>query len=70
MSTSETQQANPFENPMVRYALGLSGAAIIAFVAIVYLEGLARYLALGLAILDAVLMPKFLEYALEAEETA
>ncbi|USZ70470.1 hypothetical protein [Natronosalvus halobius] len=30
MSTSNTQQANPFENPMVRYALGLSGAAIIA----------------------------------------
>ena len=59
--------STPLENPMVRYGIGLSGAAIVAFVAVFYLDGVARYAALGVAVLDAVLTPKILEKAAESD---
>ncbi|WP_255169816.1 hypothetical protein [Natrononativus amylolyticus] len=70
MSTANSTQDHPFANPLVRHGIGLSGAAILALVAVFFLEGTMMYLVLGLAVLDAVAVPKFLEHALEDGESA
>lgn len=57
--------SNPLESPLVRYGIGLSGALVIAVVAVLFLEGVTRYMALGIAVLDAVVTPKILERAAE-----
>ncbi|ELY98156.1 hypothetical protein [Natrialba asiatica] len=47
--------SNILENPVYRYGMGLSSAAILAFVAISYLEGMTRLLVLGFAAFELVL---------------
>lgn len=54
---------SPFENPLLRYGVGVGGAAVIAFVALFLLEGTARWVALGIAVLDAVVTPMVLKRA-------
>ena len=60
-------QQNPLADRKIRFGLGISGAIIMAFVAFVYLDGLARQLALIVAILDAVITPKILKRAAEQQ---
>ena len=55
--------SSPFENPLLRYGVGLWGAAVIAFVAFTYLDGTARWIALGIAVLDALVTPMILKWA-------
>lgn len=64
MSTAEGER-HPFENPLVRYMIGFSGSLLIIAIAVLFLEGTIFYLALGIAVLDAVATPKILEYAVE-----
>lgn len=64
MSTAD-RRTHPFENPLVRYGIGLSGAIVIIAIALAYLEGVAFYAALAVAVVDAVATPKVLEYAVE-----
>lgn len=54
---------SPFENTLLRYGIGLSGAVVIAFVALFFLEGTVRWIALGIAALDAVVTPTILKRA-------
>lgn len=54
---------SPLESPFVRYGIGLSSAAILTFVAFTFLEGTMRWLALGFAVLELVVMPQFLKFA-------
>lgn len=61
MTETATTEENPFENPLLRYGIGISGAAVIAFVGIFYFEGWLRYLILVIAVLDAIIVPKVLE---------
>lgn len=60
--------SHPFENPLVRYGLGFSGAIVIIAIALASLEGVAFYVALGVAVADAVATPKILEYAVENDD--
>ncbi|WP_195156017.1 hypothetical protein [Halococcus agarilyticus] len=55
--------ASPFANPAVRYGMGLSSAAILVFVAFTALDGTARWLVLGFAVLEIVLVPQVLKQA-------
>lgn len=61
-------QENILADRKVRFGLGISGAIILAFVALVYLDGLARQAVLIVAILDAVITPKILKMAAEQQE--
>ncbi|MFC4988253.1 MULTISPECIES: hypothetical protein [Saliphagus] len=63
MGTVDSEAGHPFENPLFRYGIGLSGAIVIIAVAILYLDGVARYVALAIAVLDGAVTPKILEYA-------
>jgi len=56
---------SPLRNPVVRHGIGLFGAAMITAVAFLYLDGTLRAVALGVAVLDAVVTPKILERAIE-----
>jgi len=59
-------QQNPFANPLVRYGIGASGAAVIAFVAYSYLDGTAQLAAYGVALVDLFITPQLLKHAGEA----
>jgi len=59
----QNDQKNPLENPLFRYGIGFSGAAIVAAVALLYLEGTLRTIVLVIAVLDAFVTPKLLEIA-------
>ncbi|WP_132058070.1 hypothetical protein [Halorussus amylolyticus] len=56
---------SPFENPSLRYGLGLSSAAILVVVAFTFLEGTIRWIVLGLAVLEVVVTPRILKMAAE-----
>ncbi|WP_323172661.1 hypothetical protein [Natrialba sp. PRR66] len=59
--------SNILKNPVYRYGMGLSSAAILAFVAISYLEGMTRLLVLGLAAFELVLFPQMLKWMVTAD---
>ncbi|MFC4447696.1 hypothetical protein [Halorussus aquaticus] len=55
---------SPFENPAVRYGMGLSSAAVLVFVALSFLDGITRWFVLGMAVLEVVLVPQLLKRAM------
>jgi len=59
---------NPLRDRRVRGLIGLSGAAVVAFVAIFFLEGTIRWVVLGVALLDAIVTPYILGKAVENEK--
>ncbi|WP_115865138.1 hypothetical protein [Halorussus litoreus] len=56
------------DNPVLRYGMAFSSAAILVFVAFAFLEGTIRWLVLGLAVVEVVLTPKFLKWANEQDD--
>lgn len=59
-------QQNPFSNPVLRYAIGLSGALVVAAVGYLYLDGTAQLLAYVIAVLDLLVTPQVLKRATTA----
>jgi len=59
---------NPLADARVRTLIGLSGAAVVAAVAILFLEGTTRWIVLGVAALDAVVTPFILKQAVENDD--
>lgn len=53
--------ASPYENLAVRYGMGFSSAAILAFVAFAFLDGSIRWLVLGIVVLEIVVVPQVLK---------
>ncbi len=56
---------SPYENPVVYYGVGLSSAMILAIVAFVLLEGTIRWIVMGLAVVEAVILPQLLKMSAE-----
>lgn len=50
-----------FQNPITRWGIALSGAAALAAIALVYLDGHLQLLVLGLAAVDAAVTPWLLK---------
>lgn len=61
---------SPLESPLVRHGIGLSGAATVIVVGVLFFEPPVQYMLFGIAVLDAVVTPKILERAVEGEDTA
>ncbi|CCQ33985.1 hypothetical protein HLRTI_002011 [Halorhabdus tiamatea SARL4B] len=59
---------NPLADARVRRLIGLSGAAVLAAVAILFLEGSLRWIVLGVAALDAIVTPYILKQAVENDD--
>jgi hypothetical protein len=55
------QGENPFESKIVRSAIGLSGALMIAVVALFFVDGTLRWILLAFAAFDAVFTPYILK---------
>ncbi len=55
--------SSPYESPVLRYGIGLSSAAILVIFALYFFEGTARLIVLGMAVIEAVLIPQFLKMA-------
>lgn len=51
------------QNPITRWSIGLSGAALIALIALTELEGTLQQVVLAIAAVDAVATPWFLKRA-------
>lgn len=56
-------QQNPLANPVLRYAVGATGAVAIAAIAHLYLDGITQLLAYGIAVLDVLVTPQILKQA-------
>lgn len=54
---------SPYENPAIRYGVAFSTAALLAVVAIAFMEGIARWVILGLAVTEIVVIPQLLKQA-------
>lgn len=59
---------NPLRDRRVRGLIGLSGAAVVALVAILFLEGTLRWIVLGVALVDAIVTPWILGQAVDNPE--
>ncbi|SEQ05795.1 hypothetical protein [Natrinema salaciae] len=55
--------SSPLENPTVRYGMSFGSAAILAIVALGFLDGPSRLIVLGLAIIEIAILPQLLERA-------
>jgi len=60
--------ASPFENPALRYGIALTNVAILVAIAFVFLDGTMRWLVLGIAVLDLLVVPRVLK--MTAEQSA
>ena len=58
---SDADYDSPFEDPRVRYAFGLGSGAILVAVAFIFLEGTIRWIILGLAIVEVLIVPQVLK---------
>ncbi|WP_459194254.1 hypothetical protein [Halosimplex sp. J119] len=58
-------QPNLLMNPLFRYGMAASGAAVVAVVAYLYLEGTTQLVAYGVAALDVLVTPQILKHAAE-----
>jgi uncharacterized membrane protein len=56
-------QQHPFANPAVRYAVGASGAIVVAGIAFLLLEGTTQLVAYAIAVLDLLVTPRILKHA-------
>jgi len=56
---------HPFTTPVVRYAIGASGAIAVAVVAYLFLSGTAQLVAYAIAVLDLFVTPQILKHAAE-----
>lgn len=52
-----------FDNPAIRYAIGVVNAAVIAIIAFAFLDGTIRWVALGIAALEVIVTPVILKHA-------
>ena len=59
---------NPLESRQVRILFGLISGFAIALIGFLFFEGVALLLVLGLAVIEAVAVPYFLEIAIETDE--
>ncbi|WP_254761595.1 hypothetical protein [Natrinema marinum] len=53
------------DNPAVRWGYGLTSGIAVAAVALLFLDGTAQLIALGIALLDVVVTPQILRLAAE-----
>ncbi|GAB6862128.1 hypothetical protein ACFR97_05735 [Haloplanus litoreus] len=56
-------QQNPLASPVLRYAVGASGAVVIAAIAYLYLDGTVQLFAYVMAVLDVLVTPQLLKRA-------
>ncbi|WP_135830292.1 hypothetical protein [Halorussus halobius] len=56
------------DNRMVWRAMSVVSAGIIAAVAFAFLDGTIRWVALGIAALELVVTPRFMQWAAEQED--
>ncbi len=54
------------QSPLFRWGVGLYGGAVIAAVALLFLEGTMQLLVLGIAVVDVAFTPLILKHAMES----
>ncbi|AFK21095.1 hypothetical protein E6P09_18175 (plasmid) [Haloferax mediterranei ATCC 33500] len=53
--------SSPLSNPFVHYGIGLSSTAILVFIAFTFVDGITRWLMLGIAVLELTVAPQILK---------
>jgi hypothetical protein len=56
---------HPFANPIVRHAVGATGAIAVAAVAYLFLDGTAQLVAYAIAAIDLLVTPRILKRAVD-----
>ena len=57
------ESPNPLLNPVFRYGMAATSAAIVLVVAFLFLDGTARLVAVGIAVLEVLVTPMILKRA-------
>jgi len=60
---SSPGMTSPFDRSEIRNGMGVGSALIIAFVAFTFFEGTTRWLLLGVAVVELVVVPRVLKQA-------
>jgi len=60
--------SSPLDIPLVRYGFGLSSAVVLTIIALLFLDGMMRWLVLGIAALEVVVTPQILKLAAEQSD--
>ena len=56
-------RSNPLSNPILRHAVGATGAIVVAAIAYLLLDGTVQLVAYGIAVLDLLVTPQILKRA-------
>jgi hypothetical protein len=56
---------HPFANPLLRHAVGASGAIAVGAVAYLFLSGTVQLVAYAIAVLDLLVTPQILKRAVD-----
>jgi hypothetical protein len=59
----EHESQNPLLNPVLRYGMATTSAAVVLVIAFLFLDGTARLVAVGIAVLEALVTPMILKRA-------
>ncbi|SFR99814.1 hypothetical protein SAMN05216559_2265 [Halomicrobium zhouii] len=59
----------PLESPAMRYGMGIGSAVILTIIAFTVLDGTMRWLVLGIAVLEILVVPQIMKMA-AAQSTA
>lgn len=57
--------SSPLANPIVRHGMGLCSAAILAFVAFMFLEGTMQLIVFVIAVLELLVVPQILKQTVQ-----
>jgi len=55
--------SDPLDRPAVRHGIGLGSGLVLAAIALLFLDGTVRQVALLIAAIDVLLTPRLLAYA-------
>ncbi|ADQ66214.1 hypothetical protein GL213_03055 [Halogeometricum borinquense] len=55
--------SSPFESPAIRYGIGFANAAILVFLAFFMLDEMMRWIVLGIAVIEILVVPQVLKQA-------
>ena len=58
----------PFENTTLRYGVALTSTALLLVVAFFFVEGLLRWLIVGIAVVEITVVPRVLALAAEQHD--
>lgn len=66
---SDSTDQNPLRNPTVKYGITITNVLLSLGVAFLFLGGLIRWIVVGIAAIEAIVLPRILSAAAESADS-